>query len=516
MDSPRVSRAIGLAAFLSLVGWPLAPSALAAQVEIPPRVDSAQVDSARVQPVDLNYMRLSQAYIDLPAARIYIDARSSDGQLARGLRAEQLTATVGSEVVPIARIQPFNTLNEGTAYIFLVDVSKSLRPEQFTQMQEAMRSWVTSIGPRDQAAILTIGNDVQVGSDFTADTAALAASVESLARLDDQTSLYDGLARAIEMSRRADEDLPARRVIVILSDGHDDVLGGMTHEEVLERVNTDPVPVYAIGLYQPPHTEWKEQGLRTLGTLARASGGILVRADTMPLSEIYEALRGRTREVFVAELSCGDCPRDGSVYRLQLTARTGTRTLTDGLDVRFLPQSPIPRSEPDTRFPLWMIGFVGAVLLALLGSFLLRGKRRRAGVGGVARVEENTTPELREAVVPMLDADARRPAPAPHVRLIPLGVNSPGEAQTVTLDDQIRIGRNSSEADVTLPHDPEISGAHCTLIRRDSGVLIRDLDSTNGTRVNGVPIQGEHPVEDNDVIGIGRSELRLCILGDQP
>jgi hypothetical protein len=355
-------------------------------------------------------------------------------------------------------------------------------------------------------------------SDFTADTAALAAGVGSLARSDNQTSLYDGLARALEMGRRADGDLPARRAIVMLSDGHDDVLGGMTREEVLERIRTDPIPVYAIGLYQPPRTEWKEQGLRALGTLARASGGVLVRSDMMSLADAYAALRKRAQEVLVAELLCEDCPQDGGVHRLQLTARAETRTLTDGVNARFLPQRSVPEPVPGTRFPLWPAALAGTVLLALVVTFLLRRTRRPAETVGAAPAERDPLPEdLQAPVFPELTEDGPTPpAPATRVSLIPLGVNAPGEVQTVSLHDQIRIGRNSSEADVTLLHDPEISGVHCVLVCRDSAVVICDLDSTNGTRVNGVPIRGEHPVEDNDVIGIGRSELRLRIQRDQP
>jgi pSer/pThr/pTyr-binding forkhead associated (FHA) protein len=39
--------------------------------------------------------------------------------------------------------------------------------------------------------------------------------------------------------------------------------------------------------------------------------------------------------------------------------------------------------------------------------------------------------------------------------------------------------------------------------------MIEDLGSTNGTQVNGVPIQAPYALADGDLIGLGRSELRV-------
>jgi pSer/pThr/pTyr-binding forkhead associated (FHA) protein len=45
-------------------------------------------------------------------------------------------------------------------------------------------------------------------------------------------------------------------------------------------------------------------------------------------------------------------------------------------------------------------------------------------------------------------------------------------------------------------------------VRRDDfGWKVVDLDSTNGTQVNGVAVK-EHPLEDGDVIVVGATSLR--------
>jgi len=68
--------------------------------------------------------------------------------------------------------------------------------------------------------------------------------------------------------------------------------------------------------------------------------------------------------------------------------------------------------------------------------------------------------------------------------------------------DRITIGRSSENA-VSLGWDT-ISGRHCELRRGREGFTIRDLGSTNGTRLNGVRI-GEEAValstEDHVTLG---------------
>jgi len=59
------------------------------------------------------------------------------------------------------------------------------------------------------------------------------------------------------------------------------------------------------------------------------------------------------------------------------------------------------------------------------------------------------------------------------------------------------------------PSSDRISRHHCVILVEEEGVLVRDLDSRNGTFVNGERIEGERPVEDGDRLGVGRLELEV-------
>lgn len=87
--------------------------------------------------------------------------------------------------------------------------------------------------------------------------------------------------------------------------------------------------------------------------------------------------------------------------------------------------------------------------------------------------------------------------------LVGLSVDCRGAAFNLA-DPEITIGRNEDNQ-ITLNH-ASISGYHCTLTRQGDTFLLKDLDSTNGTRVNGQPIQ-QTLLQDKDLIHLGTVEL---------
>lgn len=67
----------------------------------------------------------------------------------------------------------------------------------------------------------------------------------------------------------------------------------------------------------------------------------------------------------------------------------------------------------------------------------------------------------------------------------------------------LTFGRDPDN-DITLD-DTQVSRYHARLIRQDDEVILEDLNSTNGTLVNGKPIVGQHVLQPADIISIGSS-----------
>jgi pSer/pThr/pTyr-binding forkhead associated (FHA) protein len=67
------------------------------------------------------------------------------------------------------------------------------------------------------------------------------------------------------------------------------------------------------------------------------------------------------------------------------------------------------------------------------------------------------------------------------------------------------IGR-SRDCDVVL-EDSSVSRRHAELRPQDSSWAIEDLGSTNGVRVNGLPIEGAQRLQSGDRIEMGSTEM---------
>lgn len=84
--------------------------------------------------------------------------------------------------------------------------------------------------------------------------------------------------------------------------------------------------------------------------------------------------------------------------------------------------------------------------------------------------------------------------------------DSAGQSSEVELTrERITIGRHADN-DIPLA-DKAVSGHHAVVITILQDSFLEDLDSTNGTQVNGKAI-AKHPLSHGDVISIGRNTLR--------
>jgi DNA-binding winged helix-turn-helix (wHTH) protein len=72
-----------------------------------------------------------------------------------------------------------------------------------------------------------------------------------------------------------------------------------------------------------------------------------------------------------------------------------------------------------------------------------------------------------------------------------------GQRWTVQ-DDNVTIGRGT-ECDLVLS-ERQVSRQHLKIKRVDEGYYVEDLDSKNGTWLNGKPLKGESPLQDGDEI----------------
>ena len=81
-----------------------------------------------------------------------------------------------------------------------------------------------------------------------------------------------------------------------------------------------------------------------------------------------------------------------------------------------------------------------------------------------------------------------------------------GHKFVVQADRPILIGRGNQAA--LQLEDPFVSAKHARIIYRQGQVVIEDLCSRNGTKVNGQPVELAVPLREGDLIALGQTELQ--------
>jgi DNA-binding CsgD family transcriptional regulator len=88
-----------------------------------------------------------------------------------------------------------------------------------------------------------------------------------------------------------------------------------------------------------------------------------------------------------------------------------------------------------------------------------------------------------------------------------LEVWTPGGRELVTLEaGRLTLGTDPAN-DLPLPADPTLSRLHAVLERYEAGWCVRDLDSRNGTFVNGERVWRERPLRPGDELRVGATRL---------
>lgn len=79
--------------------------------------------------------------------------------------------------------------------------------------------------------------------------------------------------------------------------------------------------------------------------------------------------------------------------------------------------------------------------------------------------------------------------------------------QEFEVTDVMVMGR-SDESDVVLD-DPYASEFHLRLVAQESGLMLHDLGSTNGTYVNGRRVSAPTPLRRGDTIQVGKTVMEI-------
>ena len=87
--------------------------------------------------------------------------------------------------------------------------------------------------------------------------------------------------------------------------------------------------------------------------------------------------------------------------------------------------------------------------------------------------------------------------------------SNPANYFSFPLKDSVIIGRKSTDSNVVISYEPSISAKHCELFKKNNRFFIKDLESANGTRINGIKIVSETEICSGNLLRLGQLELKI-------
>ena len=90
-------------------------------------------------------------------------------------------------------------------------------------------------------------------------------------------------------------------------------------------------------------------------------------------------------------------------------------------------------------------------------------------------------------------------------------IKNPGRIFKAPIGEGVVIGRKAGEADIVIDYEKSVSARHCRIFERNRKFYVVDLQSSNGSLLNGIRFEEEREVCSGNLLTLGRLELKIQI-----
>ncbi len=397
--------------------------------------------------------------------------------------------------------------------VVAVDTSRSLSRAELASMVSSVSDVVAGLPPEAPVGLLAFDDAPQWIVDPSGTSEATTSALANLTLAGNFTLLNDALFTGAR-------NLPDGGVILLLTDGRDEN-SATTVEDVAELCRSHNVRIVAVGTGR----RVDEKAMRRLALLT--DGAYLGHTGTIDTATVTQAIEKATRET-AAEIEAAQVALSTS-EPIEIHAVT----------------PPQPIREISTT-PWWLLPLLLVLVVAILAALVMlwRGRRpvqAQAPEPGDWETDPAMVPEAPEtdsAQEPTVDLFTAPPMDesADELLLDPsaferlpfdgdidttsildeqhiISVMEPGkEIRSFRLrhDRAFAVGRAPGVNTLTL-EAKALSSQHFKVVPHEGGFAVVDLDSTNGTLVNGRRIRAHH-LEAGDTIQAGEVEFEFKVI----
>ena len=416
----------------------------------------------------------------------------------------------------------------------LMDNSLSINEADRETAKLLLTNLVAGRASNERFNLCTFSDKLTVLLEDSQNYTDLKAQIDQLEHVDQETYLTDVLAELLDREAAREGDEFVR--IIVISDGVDNNPGGLTREELSQRLKEQTIPIYTLGSVNQNNA----QNLKEMYALSRQTNGLSWAlnelSDTL---NVVQAMSGTELPICV-EVKIPEKLQDGSVKGVQLTFGDGSVVETQAVmpfgTVRDPSEetsasdpdpdpTPVPRPEPDpdpdsaweVPSELLLIVILSAAALLIAGVIIFLLVRRKKEKNRIKPVDLNLNPgsgggetelnfmgDLSGGGTMLLINNDRR------LTLSLTDRADPSRHFEVPLQGKVSIGRGPANQ-IVLDYEKSVSGTHCEIFVAGNVFKIRDLGSRNGTYVDGIQVGDMTEISSGSILKLGRLELTVDI-----
>lgn len=446
---------------------------------------------------------------------------------------DEMSYQIGTSLCKDITSEPVTKLDVAMKTLVLVDNSFSISKESRHKIKELLLEFIAEKKDNELVRIATFEKQVSYLTDYISDYTKLKQAVQSITYQDQETYLTDVLYTVLEKDFATEDDIYDR--IIIFSDGVDNKAVGYTKEELYNKVTEKAIPIYTFGSSTGNNNELlknmfalsrlTQATYHTMGELQDVSMAVqemavdrsIIRLKVIPPAELLDGSIKNSKLVY---------KQDGKEYALTIDVKMPFKVKEEKPvvveKVQVEPTDEVVEAEPEKPGinKIYIIAIAGAVigLVAIggIGFVVLKKKKHQASFETlqgdvVLEEEEDEIEEPTEMAGDEHEEMTCRIWNEPiRKTLILTDMKQPAKSFQVPLVDSVVIGRSTKNANLVIDYDKSISAKHCEIeARQDNRIVVTDLNSSNGTYINGNRVLTETEISSGVIIKLGRVEFKL-------
>jgi VWFA-related protein len=263
------------------------------------------------EPAD-EVVRVTSHLVPVPAT--VVDSR---GVAITNLRLEDFELSVDGQPKTISEL----TRSESPVRMaMLFDNSGSLDASRDFEKRAAVHFFRNVMRPVDQAAIFSVSTNIELSQPMTGDVTRLQQTIDSFAKPEGATSLYDAIFQALTYLK----PFAGRRVIVIVSDGRD-TTSRYDHDfdATLQRLTSDECQIYVVqtGIYDNANVRDLAAERRMQEFASQTGGAAYIPKSVDDLDNAFAQISADLAQQYILSYYPASDKRDGRYHQISVRVK---------------------------------------------------------------------------------------------------------------------------------------------------------------------------------------------------